>query len=56
MILEELEDRRGWDESFARSLNLLAKLTVEAIAFSKICIDNVNTPCLHYEAWMCISC
>ncbi|MDQ2100983.1 MAG: hypothetical protein QQW96_25475 [Tychonema bourrellyi B0820] len=26
MILEELEDERRWDESFARSLNLLANL------------------------------
>ncbi|WP_449416407.1 hypothetical protein [Phormidium nigroviride] len=32
MILEELEDPRGWDESFARSPNLLAKLTAEAMA------------------------
>lgn len=32
MILEELQARRGWDESFARSPNLLAKLTAEAMA------------------------
>ncbi len=32
MILEELEDERKWDESFARSPELLAKLAVEAMA------------------------
>jgi len=32
MILEELEDERRWDESFARSSNLLAKLAAEAMA------------------------
>lgn len=31
MILEELEDERLWDESFARSPNLLAKLAAEAM-------------------------
>jgi hypothetical protein len=31
MILEELEDERRWDESFARSPNLLAKLAAEAM-------------------------
>ena len=30
MILAELEDERRWDEFFARSPDLLAKLTVEA--------------------------
>lgn len=32
MILEELEDERRWDESFARSEDLLAKLAAEAMA------------------------
>ena len=32
MILEELENERRWDESFARSPNLLAKLGAEAMA------------------------
>lgn len=32
LILEELEDDRRWDESFARSPNLLAKLAAEAMA------------------------
>lgn len=32
MILEELEDERRWDESFARSPELLAKLAAEAMA------------------------
>lgn len=32
MILEELEDERRWDELFARSPNLLAKLAAEAMA------------------------
>lgn len=32
IILEELEDERRWDESFARSPNLLAKLGAKAIA------------------------
>ena len=32
MILEELEDERRWDESFARSPDLLAKLATEAMA------------------------
>ncbi|MBW4612911.1 MAG: hypothetical protein KME21_06435 [Desmonostoc vinosum HA7617-LM4] len=32
MILEELEDERRWDESFARSPDLLAKLAAEAMA------------------------
>ena len=32
MILEELEDERKWDESFARSPELLAKLAAEAMA------------------------
>ncbi|MEH1847349.1 MAG: hypothetical protein V7L25_20795 [Nostoc sp.] len=31
MILGELEDQRRWDESFARSPDLLAKLTAEAM-------------------------
>jgi hypothetical protein len=31
MILDELEDERRWDESFARSPNLLAKLAAEAM-------------------------
>lgn len=32
LILEELEDDQGWDESFARSPDLLAKLAAEAMA------------------------
>ncbi|CBN56597.1 MULTISPECIES: hypothetical protein [Kamptonema] len=32
IILEELEDDRRWEESFARSPNLLAKLAAEAMA------------------------
>jgi hypothetical protein len=32
MILEELEDDRHWDESFAHSPDLLAKLAAEAMA------------------------
>jgi hypothetical protein len=32
LILEELEDDRRWDESFARSPDLLAKLAAEAMA------------------------
>jgi hypothetical protein len=32
MILEELEDDHRWDESFARSPDLLAKLATEAMA------------------------
>ena len=32
MILEEIEDDRRWDESFARSPNLLAKLAASAMA------------------------
>ncbi len=31
MILEELEDDRRWDESFARSPEMLAKLAAEAM-------------------------
>ena len=31
MILDELEDERRWDESFARSPDLLAKLAAEAM-------------------------
>lgn len=31
MIIEELEDERRWDESFARSPDLLAKLAAEAM-------------------------
>jgi len=31
MILEELEDDHQWDESFARSPDLLAKLAAEAM-------------------------
>ncbi len=31
MILEELEDERRWDESFARSPNTLAKLAAIAM-------------------------
>jgi hypothetical protein len=32
LILEELEEERRWDESFARSPDLLAKLAAEAMA------------------------
>jgi hypothetical protein len=32
LILEEIEDDNRWDESFARSPDLLAKLAGEAIA------------------------
>jgi hypothetical protein len=32
MILEELNDDNQWDESFARSPDLLAKLAAEAMA------------------------
>ena len=32
LILEELEDDNRWDESFARSPDLLTKLAAEAIA------------------------
>jgi hypothetical protein len=32
MILEEIEDDNRWDESFARSPDLLAKLAAEAMA------------------------
>lgn len=32
IILEEIEDDRRWDESFARSPNLLAKLAASAMA------------------------
>jgi hypothetical protein len=32
MILEELEQERRWDESFARSPDLLAQLAAEAMA------------------------
>ncbi|MEH2174635.1 hypothetical protein [Nostoc sp.] len=32
MILEELEDERHWDETFARSPDILAKLAAEAMA------------------------
>lgn len=32
IILEELEDERRWDEAFARSPDLLAKLASEAMA------------------------
>ena len=32
MILDELEDERRWDESYARSPDLLAKLATEAMA------------------------
>jgi hypothetical protein len=32
MILEELNDDNRWDESFARSPDLLAKLAAEAMA------------------------
>jgi hypothetical protein len=31
MILEELEDDRRWDESFARSSNLLAQMAAAAM-------------------------
>ena len=31
LILEEIEDERRWDESFARSPDLLAKLAADAI-------------------------
>jgi hypothetical protein len=31
IILEELEDDRRWDESFARSPDLLAKLAADAM-------------------------
>ncbi|MEH2235686.1 hypothetical protein [Nostoc sp.] len=32
MILAELEDERRWDEAFARSPDMLAKLATEAMA------------------------
>jgi hypothetical protein len=32
LILEELEDDQRWDESFARSPDLLAKLAAEAMS------------------------
>ncbi|MEH2223008.1 hypothetical protein [Nostoc sp.] len=32
MILAELEDERGWNEAFARSPDMLAKLATEAMA------------------------
>ncbi|MBD2508902.1 hypothetical protein H6G91_16690 [Nostoc muscorum FACHB-395] len=32
MILAELEDERRWDEAFARSPDMLAKLAAEAMA------------------------
>ncbi|MEH2280990.1 MAG: hypothetical protein V7K90_06545 [Nostoc sp.] len=32
MILAELEDERLWDEAFARSPDMLAKLATEAMA------------------------
>lgn len=32
LILEELEEEHRWDESFARSPDLLAKLAAEAMA------------------------
>jgi hypothetical protein len=32
LILEELEDEQRWDESFARSPDLLASLAAEAMA------------------------
>ncbi|MCC5618513.1 hypothetical protein LC605_26185 [Nostoc sp. CHAB 5836] len=32
MILAELEDERRWDEAFARSPDILAKLATEAMA------------------------
>jgi hypothetical protein len=31
LILEELEEERRWDESFARSPDLLARLAAEAM-------------------------
>ena len=31
LILEEIEDEQRWDESFARSPDLLAKLAAEAM-------------------------
>ena len=31
LILEEIEDERRWDESFARSPDLLVKLAAEAM-------------------------
>ena len=31
LILEEIEDERRWDESFARSPDLLAKLAADAM-------------------------
>lgn len=31
MILEELEEERRWDESFAHSPDVLAKLAMEAM-------------------------
>lgn len=32
MILEEIEEERRWDESFARSPDVLAKLAAEAMS------------------------
>lgn len=32
MILEELEDERSWDEAFAHSPDMLAKLAAEGMA------------------------
>lgn len=32
MILAELEDERCWDQAFARSPDMLAKLATEAMA------------------------
>jgi len=32
LILEELEEEQPWDDSFARSPDLLAKLAAEAMA------------------------
>jgi len=32
IILEEIEEEKRWDESFARSPDLLAKLAAEAMA------------------------
>lgn len=32
LILEEIEEEQRWDESFARSPDLLAKLAAEAMA------------------------
>lgn len=32
IILEEIEDERRWDEAFAKSPDILAKLASEAIA------------------------